>query len=169
VEEERRLPRVHEATWGLIWGAIKTGWNWLKKNWPYILGILTGPIGLATVYVVQALGSDRGVLLQGPRAHRPSDPRPVRRGQVVLPGRDQLRHRWVEQAAIRHPEDQHTLAGCRNDRGRSFGVPQIPYLAKGGHILGAGWAMVGERGPEALHLGAGATVAPLTRGGMGGP
>jgi hypothetical protein len=60
------------------------------------------------------------------------------------------------------------LPGVGTIGGGSFGVPQIPYLAKGGHILGGGLAMVGERGPEQVYLPTGATVAPLTRGGMGG-
>ena len=41
-------------------------------------------------------------------------------------------------------------------------------LAKGGHILGSGMAIVGERGPELVHLGRGATVQPLTGAGAGG-
>jgi hypothetical protein len=53
--------------------------------------------------------------------------------------------------------------------GRSFRIPRVPMLAKGGHITGAGTVIVGENGPEALSLGAGATVTPLTRGGAGGP
>lgn len=52
-------------------------------------------------------------------------------------------------------------------------TPDIPYLARGGHILGAGAAIVGERGPELLELPAGATVRPLSGGSaptaVGGP
>lgn len=47
--------------------------------------------------------------------------------------------------------------------GKSWGVsiPKIPYLAEGGDILKAGAAIVGERGPELLHLPQGAKVTPL--------
>jgi len=47
--------------------------------------------------------------------------------------------------------------------GKSFGfnVPKIPYLAAGGDILKAGAAIVGERGPEIVHLPQGAKVQPL--------
>lgn len=31
--------------------AAKFVWNWLKDNWPYILGVLTGPFGLAAAFV----------------------------------------------------------------------------------------------------------------------
>jgi len=50
--------------------------------------------------------------------------------------------------------------------GKSWGIsiPMIPYLAKGGDILQSGWAMVGEQGPELLHLPRGAQVQPLKGG-----
>lgn len=42
---------------GKAWAAIKAGamaaLAWLKSNWPLVLGILTGPIGLAVVAVVK--------------------------------------------------------------------------------------------------------------------
>ncbi|MBA9050786.1 MULTISPECIES: phage tail tape measure protein [Streptomyces] len=34
-------------------GAFSAVVNWVKKNWPWILGALTGPIGLAVVYIVK--------------------------------------------------------------------------------------------------------------------
>jgi phage-related minor tail protein len=47
--------------------------------------------------------------------------------------------------------------------GRGFSMPTIPLLARGARILGGGLAVVGEDGPEVVHLGAGARVAPLDR------
>ena len=48
--------------------------------------------------------------------------------------------------------------------GGAFGVniAHIPMLAKGGTITGSGSVLVGERGPEILNLGRGASVVPLT-------
>jgi TP901 family phage tail tape measure protein len=48
--------------------------------------------------------------------------------------------------------------------GKGFGIsiPQIPYLAQGGQIEQPGYVVVGDAGPELLHLPAGAQVAPLT-------
>lgn len=57
-----------------------------------------------------------------------------------------------------------TVAGM-SFGGQSFRVPQIPYLAKGGTITGAGMAVVGEAGPELVSLSRGAQVTPLTRSG----
>jgi hypothetical protein len=47
--------QVKEAAldaWHWILGAIKAAWNWIKQNWPLILGMLTGPIGLAVAFIV---------------------------------------------------------------------------------------------------------------------
>jgi hypothetical protein len=40
-----------KAAWNGIWDAILFVWNWIKKNWPLLLGILTGPIGLAVALI----------------------------------------------------------------------------------------------------------------------
>jgi phage-related minor tail protein len=39
--------------------------SWVKKNWPWILGALTGPIGLAVVYVIKHWDSIRQGLADG--------------------------------------------------------------------------------------------------------
>lgn len=54
--------------------------------------------------------------------------------------------------------------------GHTFGlnIPEIPMLANGGVIRSPGSVLVGERGPEILNLGRGASVIPLDRAGSGG-
>jgi phage-related protein len=47
-------------------------------------------------------------------------------------------------------------------------IPEIPLLAKGGNIVGAGSAVIGENGPELLDLPRGARVTPLGKGGGAG-
>ena len=53
--------------------------------------------------------------------------------------------------------------------GKKFGIniPTIPMLADGGVIRRPGTVLVGERGPELLNLGRGASVDPLPKGGRG--
>lgn len=51
--------------------------------------------------------------------------------------------------------------------GFTLGVPDITPLARGGTVLGGGWALVGEKGPEFLNLGRGAQVRPLDNGPTG--
>ena len=46
--------------------------------------------------------------------------------------------------------------------GATLSTPDIPMLATGGDIMRAGTALVGERGPELLHLPRGAQVQPLS-------
>lgn len=35
-----------------VWGAIQAVWNWISTNWPLLLAILTGPIGIAVYMIV---------------------------------------------------------------------------------------------------------------------
>ena len=44
---------VAEAVWNFILGAIKGVFGWVRDNWPLILAILTGPIGLAVLAIVK--------------------------------------------------------------------------------------------------------------------
>jgi phage-related protein len=44
---------IWHAAWGAITGAASATWNWIKSHWPLILGVLTGPIGLAIVLIVR--------------------------------------------------------------------------------------------------------------------
>lgn len=48
--------------------------------------------------------------------------------------------------------------------GKGISIPNIPLLAKGGTVIGAGKAIVGEAGAELVDLPAGARVSPLTNG-----
>lgn len=52
--------------------------------------------------------------------------------------------------------------------GRTGGRSSIPLLADGGDITRAGWAMVGEAGPELINFNAGAQVRPLSNPPAGG-
>lgn len=46
-----------QQLWTVVWGAVKsaiaTVWNWIKSNWPLLLAILAGPIGLAVLAIVR--------------------------------------------------------------------------------------------------------------------
>jgi phage-related protein len=45
--------KIVDAVFRAVWGTIKIVWNWIKNNWPLLLGILTGPIGLATILIIK--------------------------------------------------------------------------------------------------------------------
>lgn len=36
-----------------VWGVIQAVWNWVSQNWPLLLAILTGPIGVAILTIIQ--------------------------------------------------------------------------------------------------------------------
>lgn len=38
---------------GSVWDAIKVGFNWVVQNWPLLLAIITGPIGLAVLAIIK--------------------------------------------------------------------------------------------------------------------
>ncbi len=41
------------AAFSMALGAIQAVWNWASQNWPLLLAILTGPIGLAVLAIIQ--------------------------------------------------------------------------------------------------------------------
>lgn len=45
--------------------------------------------------------------------------------------------------------------------GSTVSVPNLPTLATGGTATAAGWSLIGEAGPELLHMPRGASVVPL--------
>ncbi len=36
-----------------VWSAIQSAFNWVKDNWPLLLAILTGPIGIAVLLIIK--------------------------------------------------------------------------------------------------------------------
>ena len=54
---------------GTVWGAIKKGAQvalaWLKQNWPYIVGILAGPFGLAVAAIYKNWDKITGAIRDG--------------------------------------------------------------------------------------------------------
>jgi len=44
---------IVDAAFSAVLDVAQTLFNWLKANWPLLLGIITGPIGLATVAVIR--------------------------------------------------------------------------------------------------------------------
>ena len=48
---------IVQVAFGAVKNAAAAAWNWIKANWPLLLGILTGPFGLVTVLIVRNWGS----------------------------------------------------------------------------------------------------------------
>ena len=81
--------------------------------------------------------------------------------RIIGPIRDAIE--WVQrllgQADEAHAYEPPTAGTPEHTAGRHRHIPE---LGEGGHVRKPGWALVGEEGPELMHLGRGATVAPLS-------
>ena len=57
--------RVWQAVFGAVLVAVRAVWSWIKTYWPLLVGILTGPVGIAALliyrYWSQILGAARAV------------------------------------------------------------------------------------------------------------
>ncbi|MFF0295546.1 phage tail tape measure protein [Kitasatospora sp. NPDC004614] len=156
-----------------VWDGIKWGWDWVSRNWPLLLGILTGPIGMAVWAIVHYWDDIKagGIALWDWLSSLPQRIANAfsSLGNIILApfkeGFNWVARAWnnsVGKLSFSVPDWVPSIGG------NSLSMPKIPMLAKGGHITGAGTVIVGEAGPEVLSLGSGATVTPLSRAGTGG-
>lgn len=176
-----------------VWGAAKTAFNWIKQNWPLLLAILTGPIGLAVLAiaknwnnikaaasaVVHWIGSEFGKLPGQIGALA---------GKMLGAGKSLISSLWsgIVTAAKKAGGFIADLVGHIKDAINSaLGLPLqvnldkgpfhihatlIPAFASGVRNFGGGVALVGERGPELVNLPRGANVYSNSesRGMLGG-
>ncbi|WP_052390406.1 phage tail tape measure protein [Streptomyces sp. NRRL B-24484] len=163
------------AAFSGVWALIKFVWDWISNNWKLLLGILTGPIGLAvfaiTHYWDQIKAGASSVWDWIKTAARGIGNAFSFVGQMIW-----APFKWAFNMVAWGWN--HSVGGLGftvpdwvpGVGGRSFHIPHVPMLAKGGHITGSGDVIVGENGPERLSLPSGATVTPLSRatGGGGG-
>jgi len=45
--------KIVDAAFRAVWGAAKFAFDWVKRNWPLLLAIITGPVGAATILVIK--------------------------------------------------------------------------------------------------------------------
>jgi hypothetical protein len=148
--------------------------GFIAKYWPYILGVLTGGLGLAVVFIVRHFGQIKSAATSVVRwiGNAISN---VVRFVTGLPGkigraasgafnglRDAFKSalNWIIDAWNRF-QIKVDLPGVLGGGSISINTPDLPRLAAGGTIERAGSVWVGERGPEMLTLPRGAQVAPL--------
>ncbi len=178
--------QIWRAAWGAIKGSISAVWNWIKQNWPLLLAILTGPIGIAVLLITKNWGKIKAGAT-GVKDWIVDKFQAVLGFFKSLPGKVQsaLSGLFSFIPGLAKSAINGVIGIFKNFRIPGFTIPipmapdisfggaspfgGIPYLAKGGDITRAGMAVVGEAGPELVQLNAGARVTPLTgRGGAGG-
>jgi hypothetical protein len=148
---------------GWFHNAVNSVFSWLRSNWPLVLAILTGPFGLATLYIVRHW--DGIVSFVKALPGRLAGAGKGMWSWIANGFRDTLN--WV----ITRWNNFHIgmggvkIAGHTVVPGFDLKTPDIPMLAEGGIARMAGSAIVGEEGPEMVDLPAGAVVSPLGRGG----
>jgi hypothetical protein len=168
---------VDGITWVFdkLWGGIKAGFNWVKDNWPLLLGIITGPFGWAVLAVTtfkdeilnvfDKIKSVAGTVFDGLSGAFKAAINGVLAGiegglnfaikglNVALDGIDKAAGPWVNFGEIPNVK--------------------IPRLAEGGITTGPTLAMIGEAGQEAVipldklkGLGSGAGVTINVNGAL---
>lgn len=130
------------------WDALRAAFDWIKSNWPLLLGILTGPFGLATVLIIRHFGEIKKFAQGVFDTIRTAITNFINfvRGIPGMIG-DTLKKIPGIGAAMS------VAGGAKHFVGKHF--------ATGGRMPYGGAALVGERGPEVLTLPGGARVTPL--------
>lgn len=167
-----------KAAFGFVVRVATGAFQWIKGNWPKLLAILTGPIGIAVLVIAKNWDKIKA------GASRVKDWIVDQFNAVVgffrsIPGRissaasgmwDGIKNSF--KSAI------NTIIGWWNNLSFSINIPDgipglpdsfsintpnIPYLARGTASFGGGLAVVGERGPELVNLPRGTSVTPAGR------
>lgn len=171
-----------KGLWDSVIDIFHTVIDWIAENWPLLLAIITGPFGLA-IYFILKFKDD---IIAGIKTA--VDWVITKFGELIgfvtsLPGKIASAAKGLWDGIVSAFKSAiNVLIGLWNNFSITLGggsvlgmdipsitlnTPDIPYLATGGNITGAGLAVVGERGPELLHLPRGAAVEPLSGGGGG--
>lgn len=160
---------IWHAAFNLIHAAVSFVFNWVRANWPLLLAILIGPIGLAVLVIIRHWNTIKsGVVdvknwivnrfgeLLGFFAGLPN-----RIGKLAVGLFDGFKQafrnaiNWIIGAwnglhfSISIPKAK-VLGQSIGGESFGFGVPQIPLLAAGGIVRSPTLAMIGEAGPEAV-------------------
>jgi hypothetical protein len=149
------------------WIVTKAGevFDWLKGHWQLVLAIITGPIGLAVLFitshfdtikagfsnVVSTIGTIFGAVTS-------AITQPFRSAFNAVAG---LWNATLGKFSFSIPSWVPGIGGS------TWSLPHMPMLAKGGTLANTGTVLVGENGPEVLTLPGGSTVTPSNRYGTG--
>jgi hypothetical protein len=164
--------------------AVAAVFSWVSDHWPLLLGILTGPFGVAALLIQRnwdtirsAVGaaidfirntmSTVGDIIKAPFQWAKDQIDTIVDGIRTVFGNaigfvkdvwNRVARGWNAIEVTMPTVDTH-IPGVGKLGGWTLGLPDLPMLAGGGIVTGPMLAMIGERGPEA--------VIPLNRGGFG--
>jgi hypothetical protein len=144
------LWKVAKAAFAGILHAAQFVYGWVKTNWPYLLGIMTGPFGLAAVFVIKHWKAVKafvfGIISDITQAFK--------RLLGFVKSLPSKLGGWIKKVP--------GLGKVMGIAGKVGGVlGHIPGLQQGGRVSHSGAVLIGEQGPEVMHLPRGAMVQPL--------
>lgn len=127
------------AAFDAVVGAVKTAIDWVKNNWPLLLAILTGPIGLAVLWIVRHWDEIKAAFKSafdalGGMAKTAMNAVIRALNGTIVAGIN---------VVIRGMNKVNPFSDIPN-------VPNIPQLAKGAIVTRPTLAMIGEDGDEAV-------------------
>lgn len=145
-------------------------WSWLKSNWPLLLPILFGPVGLAAMEVIKHWTAVVRFFEGLPETFKTIG---LAIWHGLLDGFKGLVNLLILEPLNGIITGFNKLMSAAV-RSVPFGlapaaphIGKIPLLAEGGYVRHGGFAIVGDRGPEMLRLPPGAEVDPLSKRGGG--
>lgn len=161
---------------GWFRNAVNATFNWIKNHWQLLLGILTGPIGAAVIIIIKnwsrikaaftgLIGTAKNVVsaVKGAFTGMWSS---IKRGAsnvvhgFVSFGKDVV-NSIIDGIKSSPGAIINAIKGLLPGPARKL-LGKIPGFATGGVMTRPGLALVGERGPELVHMNRGVRVEPLT-------
>lgn len=146
--------------------AVQDVWSWIKRHWPILAGVLLGPFVFVVIEIVkhwkqvtgffESFGKGIVGIFKGIGVAIASVFKGIVNFGIIGPI-DALLHA-AHMLYRKIPDPLGVLPSW------PLSDPAIPMLAKGGVIARHGSVIVGDRGPEVLHLPQGARVNPLSHG-----
>ena len=137
-----------DAAWSGIIAGARWVWNWLKANWPYLVGVMLGPFGIIAAAIYKHFGLIKKYALAVVNAVR------VAIRSLVS---------WVETLPGKLGGILKKIPGvgfAMKAGGAVGGALHKAFGQYGGMVQKPGGFVVGERGPELVSLPAGALVRP---------
>jgi len=138
-----------KMAWEFIKNAVAGAINWIKQNWPLVLAIITGPIGVAVYLITKYWDEIKTGISNLINSVRDSFGKVV--DFIVSPFKtafnsvSSLWNRSIGSLSFKAPDWVPGIGG------KGWTLPKMPMLAEGGIAMGPTVAMIGEGSePEAV-------------------
>src|SRR5215831_3276903 len=146
---------------------VQAVWGWIKAHWPLLVSILVGPIGAAVIQIIKHWSAIKGAAVSAFNAIKgvvegvAGTITSVFKGAIngIIDAINVL----ISALNSIHVSIPGWVPGLG---GKGFGIhiATVGHVAQTGTFMGhAGTALVGENGPEMVHLPQGARVSPFVQ------